>query len=145
MAESAQTYKSHRRLLPVYHFFIMPVLVANVIFELLRLNRYRTPYHVWLVLFSIALVLLGLAMRFMAVRVQDRVIRLEERMRLGALLPEDLRGRVSELTTGQLVALRFAPDEEVSDLARRCFAGELTKGGEIKKEIKNWRADYLRA
>jgi hypothetical protein len=145
MAQSPQTYKSHRRLIPIYHFFVTPVLVLNVFAELLRLNKYRTPYHVWLVIVAIALVILAFAVRSMATRVQDRVIRLEERARLGALLPPDMRDRVNDLTTSQLVGLRFASDEEVTDLARRCLAGELTKGEQIKKEVKSWRPDYLRA
>lgn len=145
MAQSPQTYKSHRRLIPIYHFFVTPVLVLNVFAELLRLNKYRTPHHVWLVVVAIALVILAFAVRSMATRVQDRVIRLEERARLGALLPPDIRDRVNDLTTSQLVGLRFASDEEVTDLARRCLAGELTKGEQIKKEVKSWRPDYLRA
>ncbi len=145
MPESPQTYKSHRRLIPIYHYFVTPVLVLNVFVELLRLNKYRTPYHVWLVVFAIALVILPFTVRSMVTRVQDRVIRLEERARLGALLPPDMRGRVNELTTSQLVGLRFASDEEVTDLARRCLAGELTRGDQVKREVKTWRPDYLRA
>ncbi len=145
MARLPQTYKSHRRFIPVFHFFVVPVLVLNVIVELLRLNKYRTPYHVWVVLVALALAVFVFVARYMAARVQDRVIRLEERARLGALLPPDIRDRVNDLTPNQLVGLRFASDEEVADLARRCLAGELTKGEQVKKQVKNWRPDYLRA
>jgi hypothetical protein len=144
MAERAQSYKSHRRYVPAYHFFALPVVILNVVVEILRLNKYRTLYHVWLVLFALALAVFIVFARSMAARVQDRVIRLEERMRLGRLLPEELRGRIDELRPSQLVALRFASDEELPDLARRCLAGELTRGEQIKKEIRSWRADYLR-
>ena len=94
--------------------------------------------------FAVALAVYANFPRFMAARVQDRVIRLEERMRLGRLLPEELHERIEELTPSQLVALRFASDEEVPGLARRIFDGELTKNDQIKKEISTWRPDYLR-
>lgn len=82
--------------------------------------------------------------RFMPLRAQDRVIRLEERTRLGRLLAADLRDRIDELTTSQLIALRFAPDDELPDLVRRSLSGELKGSGDIKRAIRNWRGDYLR-
>jgi hypothetical protein len=140
-----QTYQSHRKYIPVFHFFVEPVLLLNVIAQLLYLNRYRTLYKAWMVVVAIALAALPFVARYMVARVQDRVIRLEERMRLASLLPADMRGRIDDLTTPQLVALRFASDEEVAALAQRCLNGELMKGEEIKKEIKTWRADHVRA
>ena len=80
----------------------------------------------------------------MALRAQDRVIRIEERARLAALLPVDMRGRVGDLTSSQLIGLRFASDEELPDLARRCLDSELTKAEQIKKQIKTWRPDFHR-
>jgi len=80
----------------------------------------------------------------MALRAQDRIIRFEERLRLERLLPPDLRGRVADLRTGQLVAIRFAHDDEVPDLVRRVLSGELTTQGDIKRAIQSWRADHLR-
>jgi len=77
--------------------------------------------------------------------VQDRVIRLEERLRLSNLLPAEMHAGINDLTPGQLVGLRFAADDEVVALAQRCMSGELTKGEQIKKEVKNWRPDNLRA
>ncbi len=144
MAESTQTYRTHRHYVPVLDFFAVPVLVLNVIAQLLYLNKYRTLYKAWMVLVAIALAALVFAARWMATRVQDRVIRLEERIRLASLLPENMRSRINDLTPGQLVGLRFASDEEVPGLVQRCFAGELTKSEQIKKEIRNWRADTLR-
>jgi hypothetical protein len=141
---SDQSYKSHRRYVPLYHFFAVPVLIANVVVELVRLNKYPTTYRVWEVVVAIALVIVAFALRGMANRAQDRGIRIEERARLAALLPADLRGRVNDLTVSQLVALRFAPDDELPDLARRCLSGEVTKADQIKKEIKNWRTDHHR-
>jgi hypothetical protein len=75
---------------------------------------------------------------------QDRLIRLEETIRLARLLPADMKGRENELTRSQYVALRFAPDNEVPELVRRIQAGELKTAGDIKRAIKNWRADHLR-
>ena len=144
MAERPQSYKSHRRYIPIYHFFVLPVVAINLIVEIVRLVRAPTLYQAWLVLFALALAVFVNFPRFMAARVQDRVIRLEERMRLERLLPEDLHGRIEELRPSQLVALRFAADEEVPGLARRIFDGELAKGDQIKKEIRTWRPDYLR-
>jgi len=140
-----QTYKSHRKYIPVFHFFVEPVLLLNVFAQLLYLNKYRTLYKAWMVVVAIALAIVPFAARYMMARVQDRVIRLEERMRLASLLPAEARGRINDLTTPQLVALRFASDEEVAGLAQRCLSGELTKGEQIKKEIKTWRPDYARA
>jgi hypothetical protein len=144
MAEQTQSYKSHRRYVPAYHFFALPIIAINVIVETVRLVRSPTLYHVWLVLFAVALAVFVNFARFMAARVQDRVIRLEERMRLERLLPEDLHGRIEELRPSQLVALRFASDEEVPGLTRRIFDSELTKADQIKKEIRTWRPDHLR-
>jgi len=144
MAERSQSYKTHRRYIPIYHFFVLPVVVLNAVVEIVRLVRSPTLYQAWLVLFALALAVFVNFPRYMAARVQDRVIRLEERMRLGRLLPEDLRGRIDEIRPSHLVALRFASDEELPDLARRCLEGELTRGEQIKKEIRTWRPDYLR-
>jgi hypothetical protein len=86
-----------------------------------------------------------LAARLMALKVQDRVIRLEERLRLARVLPADLQGSIETLRTGHLVALRFAPDDEVVELVRQVVAGKLNNQKEIKMAVRNWRPDYLRA
>ena len=140
-----QAYKSHRRYIPMFHFFVEPVLLVNVIAQLLYLNKYRSLYHAWMVVVAVALAVVPFAARYMVARVQDRLIRLEERMRLASLLPAEARGRINDLTMPQLVALRFASDEEVAGLAQRCLNGELTKGEQIKREIRTWRPDYARA
>ena len=144
MAEQTQTYANHGRYIPVYHFFAVPVLMVNVVvmaIEFVRDPRFLTG---WAVVVALALALGMLYLRFMPLRAQDRVIRLEERARLERIVPSDLRGRVGELTPSQLIAIRFAPDDEVADLTRRALNGELKTSKDIKLAIRNWRADHLR-
>jgi hypothetical protein len=144
MAQPTQTYGSHRRWIPMYHFFAVPVLLINVIVTVVQLVRDPRPIVAWSVVVALALFLGILLLRFMPLRAQDRVIRLEERGRLERLVPNDLRGRVGELTPSQLIAIRFAPDDEVPELTRRALNGELKTQSDIKRAIKNWRADHLR-
>ncbi len=144
MAESAQTYGTHRRFIPAYHFFALPVLFINIIVTAVRFTRDPRAMTAWQVVVALALFTAILLLRFMSVRAQDRIIRLEERTRLERLVPGDLRGRVADLTPSQLVALRFAPDDEVPELTRRALNGELKTQGDIKRAIRNWRADHLR-
>jgi hypothetical protein len=92
----------------------------------------------------VTLLIVFFAMRVFALAVQDRVIRLEERLRLERLLPADLRGRIPELTTAQLVALRFASDGELAELVRAVFAEKLVDRRAIKQRIREWRPDYER-
>jgi hypothetical protein len=143
MAEH-QSYASHRRYIPQFHFFVLPVLIANVavtVIEFVRNPRFLTA---WIAIVAIALGIGIWTARAMALRAQDRIIRLEERVRLGQLLPPDLRSRIGELHASQLIAIRFAPDEEVPDLVRRTLDGELKTRADIKRAIQNWRADHLR-
>ena len=144
MAESAQTYGTHRRFIPAYHFFALPVLFINIIVTAVRFTRDPRAMTAWQVVVALALFTAILLLRFMSVRAQDRIIRLEERTRLERLVPGDLRGRVADLAPSQLVALRFAPDDEVPELTRRALNGELKTQGDIKRAIRNWRADHLR-
>jgi hypothetical protein len=140
-----QDFKHHARLFPPFHFFVLPVLLLNV------LNAGR---HVYLdptrstgfsLLVAAALLMLALTARTMALRVQDRIIRLEMRLRLRELLPPDLQGRILELTPAHLVALRFACDAELPELVRDVLAGHLPTQKSIKQRVKNWEADFLRA
>jgi hypothetical protein len=143
MAE--QTFKSHRRYIPIYHFVALPILILNVVAQVLYFLKYHTPYKLFMIVVALALVVIPFSLRTMIARVQDRVIRLEERLRLSNLLPAEMHAGINDLTAGQLVGLRFASDDEVAALAQRCMSGELTKGEQIKREIKNWRPDNLRA
>jgi hypothetical protein len=144
MADQSQTLASHRRWIPMWHFFAIPVLVANVIVVAIYFARDPRFINGWALVVAIALLTGILLSRTMPLRAQDRIIRLEERSRLERLLPGDLRGRVGDLTASQLIAIRFAPDDEVPDLTRRALSGELKSQGDIKRAIRNWRSDHLR-
>lgn len=140
-----QTYQTHRHF-PRYYFGVA-VPAAWVALLLAAWSCYRRPSletAVPLVL-AVALTLVLLVARVMANRVQDRVIRLEMRLRLRDVLPPTLHPRSSALTTRQLVGLRFASDAELPALVERCLAGELTTGDAVKRAIRDWQPDYLRA
>ncbi len=145
MANSIQTYQNHSRFLPAFHFFVLPVLFVNLILAIRHLWLMPTMSTAWGVVFAAGLVMLGLLSRVQAISVQDRVIRLEMRLRLQQLLPPDLQGRIRELTPRQLIAMRFASDEEMPDLAREVLAGNLSTTKAIKMRVKNWQGDFLRA
>ncbi len=144
MAEEPQTFATHRRWIPAWHFFALPVLLANVF--VLAARFWRDPRFVngWAVIVAIALVTGIFISRAMPLRAQDRIIRLEERIRLERVLPSDMRGRIGNLTPEQFIGLRFAPDDEVPDLTRRALNGELNTRADIKRAIRNWRPDHMR-
>ena len=144
MADKTQTFSTHRRFIPAFHFFALPVLLANMFVMAYQFWRDPRIGTAWATLVAIALAIGIASSRFMPLRAQDRIIRLEERTRLERLLPADLRGRIGELTERQLIAIRFAPDNEVPDLTRRALSGELKSPGDIKRAIKDWRGDYFR-
>jgi hypothetical protein len=144
MADKNQTLASHARYIPAFHFFALPVLLINVFVVGYQFARDPRLVTGWALLVAVALAI-GIAWsRFMPLRAQDRIIRLEERTRLERVLPSDLRGRIGELTERQLIAIRFAPDDEVPDLTRRTLNGELKTPGDIKRAIRSWRADHFR-
>jgi hypothetical protein len=140
-----QTYKTHRRFVPGYHFVTSLFLLLYVGFTGVRLVRHAAVGSAITFLFALGVVLLFLYARQFAVTVQDRVIRLEERLRLARLLPPDLQGRIEELTPDQLVALRFAADAEVAELVRRVLTEGIADREAIKRMITVWRPDFLRA
>jgi 2-phospho-L-lactate transferase/gluconeogenesis factor (CofD/UPF0052 family) len=141
-----QNYASHVKWVPTFHFFVIPVMLLNFGWSIGHLVRGGFTWGGLVgVLTSLALVLLTFHARLFALRVQDRVIRLEERQRMNQLLPDDLKPRIAEFTPAQLVALRFAGDAELPDLARKVLADKNTNIRAIKQMVKNWRADYLRA
>jgi hypothetical protein len=142
----AQTYSTHRKYVPAFHFLTLGILTINLVWSLYRLFRPVVPVFdsILAALVAVALLLVAFYARTFPLGVQDRVIRLEERLRLAELLPADLRPRIGELTRGQLIALRFAGDGEVAELTRMVLAGNITNRDEIKKLIKDWRPDDSR-
>lgn len=139
-----QTLRNHSRYVPAYHFFAAAILIANFFWRLYYLTIDGSWNAVFDSLLSMALLVLFWYMRAFALTVQDRVIRLEERLRIGRLC-SDLGALADELTLDQLVALRFASDEELPELARRVVAENITSRKEIKLLIQRWRPDHLRA
>jgi uncharacterized protein DUF6526 len=150
MDTKQQNFANHARWDPPFHFFILPVLLISVIavaVHFLRHLDFQHPWlivhNAWLLIVAIALMLAVLKSRIYALRVQDRVIRLEERLRLAAVLQEPLRSRIDEIQETQLFGLRFAPDAELPALVKRALDEKLSRT-DIKKAIVNWRPDNHR-
>jgi hypothetical protein len=143
--EKPQSFKNHTRLVPPFHFFVLPVLFINLGGSIYRLVKFGISYGTVMgLLVALALILLALFARVFALTAQDRVIRLEMRLRLAELLPADLRPRIPEFTVAQLVSLRFASDAELPALARKVLDEKLNDRKAIKQLIKDWQGDYLR-
>lgn len=130
--------------MPLHHFFVMPVLSANFAIQLWRFIQDASFDTGWKALVALAVVGFGFSARIMALMAQNRVIRLEERLRLMRLMPAEEHAHIESLGTRQLIGLRFAPDDEVVDLARRCISGELQSSTDVKKIVGRWRPDFLR-
>ena len=145
-----QSFSNHTRLDPLFHFFIIPVFAIGVVFSLIHLFAHlshsdaRDNLHAALIiLLAVALLTLVFKVRLYSLKVQDRVIRLEERLRLMQLLPEPLRSRIPEITEDQLCGLRFASDAELPKLAERALNEKLTRK-QIKQAVQTWRPDNWR-
>jgi hypothetical protein len=151
MAEKhPQTFANHARLDPLFHFFVLPIFGLGLIFALIHFFAHITEgdwhdhFHAFLlILFALALLTAVFKIRLYANKLQDRIIRLEERLRLTQLLQEPLRSRIPELTEDQLIGLRFASDAEVANLTERTLHEKLSRK-QIKQAIQNWRPDYWR-
>jgi hypothetical protein len=144
MAE--QTFSNHAKLVPAFHFFVLPVFALNFIQSIIHLVKVGYTFDASVgVLTAAALIVLAFVARLFALTVQDRVIRLEERLRMERLLPEDLKPRIAEFSRSQLIALRFASDAELPALARKVLSDNVSDPKTIKQLVQNWRADHLRA
>lgn len=141
----SQDYANHPKYFPLFHFVAFPLLTINLAIAVRAVFKAPSLATGWGVAFAFALLCMLFAARLMALKVQDRVIRLEERLRMARVLPADLQDSIEKLRPSHLVALRFAPDDEVVELVRQVLAGKLNEQKEIKMAVKNWRADYLRA
>jgi hypothetical protein len=143
MERMPQTFANHPKFDPLYHFVLSPLCLVLLVGAIWAAVNEGTGEAWWRVGMAMALFLAIAKIRLYGLRVQDRVIRLEERLRLQSVLPERLRGRIPELTAGNLIALRFAPDEELPELVERILLDKPSQK-EIKQSIKNWRPDYFR-
>ncbi len=149
MAEpTEQKYANHRKFVPGYHYLTIGIVTVNLFWTLYRLiwpiPGVPLPDRLFAVAVALALGLIVFYTRTFPLQAQDRVIRLEETLRMERLLPPDLKARIGELRRGQLLALRFATDEELPELTRAVLDGGIKDSNEIKKRIRNWRADHFR-
>jgi hypothetical protein len=144
MAEKVpHNFSNHSRRDPPFHFFILPVFAITVVVTIVNLAMHPGLHSAWLLVFMLAAIAAVFKVRLYALKLQDRIIRLEERLRLAILLDKPLRVRMGELSESQLVALRFASDAELPALAASALANKLSNA-EIKKAVGQWRPDYWR-
>lgn len=143
MSKVPQSFKNHAKFDPPFHFFLAPIFIANLIIAIAHLVHHFNFYSSWLVVLSIAAIVLLFRLRQYPLRVQDRVIRLEERLRLQSLAPAEWHTQIYRLTEDQLIGLRFAGDDEVIELAKQALEHNLNRK-QTKERVKNWRADYWR-
>jgi len=142
-----QSFKNHTRFDPLFHFIGLPMLLANFVVSIVTTVRHLPNYpflHLWWIVMSVVVFILAGALRGATLRVQDRIIRLEEQLRLADLLPESQLGLIEKLTIRQFIGLRFASDAEAPALAARAVAEGLTEK-QIKQSVVNWKADDYRA
>ncbi len=139
-----QSATNHARTIPVFHYFALPVVFINIVVAIIMAVRSPSLLAAWGVFVAAALAVGVLFGRVHALSAQDRVIRLEETLRMQRVLPADMQGEISQLKRFDFVALRFASDAELPELVKRVRAGEFAKPLDIKKAIKNWREDHLR-
>lgn len=142
MAE--QNYSNHTRWNQLFHFVVQPLLVLNFLSHLVRFIMAPSYALGFWTLLGVTLILLAISARLQALKAQDRLIRLEERLRYKELLSPELAAKAANLRVGQIIALRFASDAELAGLVERTLNGEFAKTKEIKQAIKDWRGDYLR-
>jgi hypothetical protein len=143
MPGKPQSFANHGRLHPTFHLVLAPIFFINLALTIVRLVRAPGFSTAWSVVMAIALILMLVLVRTNPMKVQDRVIRLEERLRLAAVLPPPLQTRIPELSIDQLVGLRFASDAELPALVERTLRENLTRK-QIKQAVVSWRADESR-
>ncbi len=142
---TTQNFENHTKLVPAFHFVVLPIFGINLVWSLFRIVHVLNGESVISLLLAVAFILLALYSRLFSLTVQDRVIRLEMQLRMQQLLPADLKPRIPEFTVAQLVSLRFAGDAELPGLARKVLDEKLNDRKAIKKLIRNWQPDLLRA
>lgn len=144
MSNTPQSYENHAKLVTGYHKVGAALLLAILIWSIVHLVQNPGLASVMLLLQVILLGIVAFYARVFPLGVQDRLIRLEEELRMERVLPEELKARIGEITTDQRIGLRFAPDDELPELVRRVLDGELKTRDDIKRAVKNWKADHER-
>ena len=144
MAATNQGFANHTRWHPPFHFFVLPVMLINFIWAIVDFVKAPGRNSGWWIVVSLALVLLTFFVRTNSLKVQDRLIRLEEKLRYQQLLSSACMQQTGALTVPQIIALRFAGDDELEALVSAVATGKLAKPKDIKQSIKNWRADTFR-
>ena len=144
MANQGQNFSNHTRVVPPFHYVALPILLVNFVSAVRGLFDGITFDASLHVLVAVALIIVALFARVFALKAQDRVIRLEMRLRMRELLPDDRQGRINDFTPTQMVSLRFAGDAELPELARKVLDENITKSTSIKKMITDWQGDYFR-
>ena len=143
MENKQQSAASHAMWVPLFHFVLVPIALINLLVVLYQMVRGFSLGSVWAFVMAFGFAAAVQCIRAFAVKLQDRIIRLEERIRLSQVLQEPLRSRIGDLSTSQLIGLRFASDGELSGLVKRALDEKLSRKA-IKQEIKQWRPDYER-
>ena len=144
MSQSDQNFKNHAKVVPAYHYWMTPMLVLPSLYLGYRVVVDFSFAGLVPFIFSVGVVFAAFFARVFALGVQDRVIRLEEQLRMEKLLPEELKQRIPEVTTEQMIALRFASDEELPGLVFKALTEGISNRKTLKQAIKNWRADHQR-
>ena len=139
-----QSAESHAKMVPMFHYVALPLVFIPTLYFLYRIVVDFSVEAAVMGAFGVGVLFATLFGRLFALGVQDRVIRLEERMRLARTLPAEMQGQIDSISTSDLIGLRFAPDDELEDLVRRIQAGELSDRKAIKMAVKHWRADHQR-
>lgn len=142
---ATQTYANHRRSFGLYHLVALPIAWINFAIAVFALVRHPSLMTAWATVFAFGVIAAFVALRASTIIVQDRLIGLEMRLRLAAVLPPALRPRIPELSLRQMVGLRFASDAELPGLVERCLAGELITADQVKRQVRDWRPDFVRA
>jgi Family of unknown function (DUF6526) len=144
--EKPQSLQNHTRIVAPFHMFVLPVFLLNAGWSIYHVIKAGISFESVLgILVAFALLTFALFSRVFALTVQDRIIRLEMRLRLAEVLPVDLRPRIPEFNVAQLVSMRFASDAELPSIARKVLDEKMNDRKAIKQLVKDWQGDYLRA
>jgi uncharacterized membrane protein len=142
--KTPQTLQNHAKMVAPFHYVLLPILLINLLLSIYHSATAFSMFTAWSTFMAVALIMIALFARIFALQAQDRVIRLEERMRLQTLLPDELKPRIHDFTMDQLAALRFASDNELPNLAGKVLEDGINDRKAIKELIVTWRADYQR-